>query len=60
MNKPVESNQPDEFDIFEDRVISLLERWRRFKQLNPHFKPGNVVKACVREIADDYTKKLME
>jgi hypothetical protein len=53
---------PDVFDIFKDRVISLLYRWEKFRNCNPELP--DVTRKCIegslREINDDYTKSLME
>lgn len=55
-----DEKEPDNFDIFEDRVKSLLSRWRNFR--NKHSDMENVVpnsiKGCLNEILDEFTKAL--
>lgn len=48
------------FDIFEDRVISLLKRWRKFLETNPNATHEDAVRGCMQEIGDDYSKALAE
>jgi hypothetical protein len=50
----------DNFDIFEERVKSLLKRWKKFNLTNPQATPSKSIKGFLLEINDDFTKHLME
>lgn len=58
-----EGSQPDEYDIFEDRLISLLIRWRTFHDNNKD-KIVNLGAICVKgvldEINDEFTQDLLK
>lgn len=47
------------FDVFEDRAKSLLERWRKFVDAHPDAQRG-AIQGFLLEINDDFTKALME
>jgi hypothetical protein len=49
----------DDFDLFEDRTLSLLKRWHNFKSLHPEVSATECIKSCLLEINDDYTKALI-
>jgi hypothetical protein len=51
---------PNNYTIFEDRTISLLERWRLYMVRNPHVTPQDAIEYCLQEINDGFTKSLME
>jgi hypothetical protein len=48
----------DNFDIFEDRVLSILTRWRKFKTDNPD-KVSKSIEMFLSEINDEFTRRLM-
>lgn len=48
------------YDVFEDRVKSLLERWSKFSKEHPEIPQSQIVKSCMLEIDDGFTKALME
>lgn len=57
------------YDIFEDRVNSLLARWRLFKEQRANkeidgvtivISDEGIIKACMAEINDGFTQHLME
>jgi hypothetical protein len=56
----------DNFDVFEDRVLSLLKRWRNFKDNHPKIKPkiknvaDRAVSGALYEISDGFSKSLGE
>lgn len=62
LNKKVEmeSTNVDMFDVFEDRVKSLLYRWTTFKKKHPHVKniDSKCILGCLGEINDEYTKQM--
>lgn len=47
------------YDIFEDRAISLLARWRKCLETNPQCDSSYAIKGFLQEINDDYTKQLI-
>lgn len=52
--------QPDNFDIFHDRALSLLERWKKHHDkypLLPHISK-NCIQGFLNEVDDNYTKQL--
>lgn len=57
-----ESLRVDNFDIFSDRALSLLNRWKKYHDSNLD-KPDIAdycIKGMLQEITDDYTKALIE
>lgn len=54
--------KPDNFDIFIDRVESLVKRWKTFYDKNKDFT--DISKHCIKgflsEVNDGFTKQLME
>jgi len=62
ITKGVTVDNTDNFDIFVDRVKSLITRWEVFKGENADF-PG-IAKHCIRgflsEVNDDFTSKLLK
>lgn len=51
----------DNFDIFEDRVKSLLARWRKFHDESKSDDRARIaVSGCLSEINDPFTKGLMK
>ena len=48
------------YDIFADRVRSLLDRWQKFNDVDPSKRGIQSIKGCLAEINDDYTRYLME
>lgn len=48
------------YDIFSDRVRSLLDRWQKFNDVAPNLRGVASIKGCLAEINDDYTRYLME
>lgn len=64
-NVEITARPCNNFDLFEDRANSLLERWRYFH--DKYIAEGNedlVIKMCIdgfiHEITDDFTKGLMK
>lgn len=55
----IASPDNNNFELFEDRVKSLLVRWRDYANRHPQINQEIVVKACLSEISDDFTKQLM-
>lgn len=50
-----DKKEADNFDILEDRVLSLLYRWKKFKKENPD-KVSMSIKGFLQEVNDEYTK----
>jgi len=52
----------DNFDIFADRVESLLARWKGFKERNPEYY--SIANHCIRgflsEVNDGFTSELLK
>lgn len=46
------------YDVFDDRVRSLLDRWSRFNKANPGTSTI-CIKSCLLEVNDEYTQQLM-
>lgn len=62
-------NDPGNFEVFEDRVISLLKRWKEFKAkkakqsgdgVSINISDAAIIKSCLNEINDGFTQQLME
>jgi hypothetical protein len=53
-------NEPTNFELFADRVQSLLERWRKFAAEHPEMTPQQVIKSCLHDINDGFTTQLMK
>jgi hypothetical protein len=51
---------PDNWDIFEDRAKSLLERWSKFHIVQPQVAVKSVILNFLTELNDDYTRGLIE
>lgn len=53
---------PDNFDIFEDRIKSILERWKKYKENNTQVDriSSKCIKGFMMEINDDFTDILIE
>lgn len=47
------------YGVFEDRVKSLLKRWDRFMSQHPEIPQEQIIKSCLLEINDGFTKMLM-
>jgi hypothetical protein len=49
-------------DVFEDRVKSLLVRWKTFRDKNPEKEniDSECIKGFLQEVNDEYTKSMME
>lgn len=51
----------NDWDIFKDRVESLLERWDKFyRRHTPGVIPTQSIKGFLAEVNDDFTKKLID
>jgi hypothetical protein len=46
--------------VFEDRLTSLVERWRLFLERNPEVTDQKAIQGFMSEINDGFTKRLME
>lgn len=50
----------DEYDLFSDRVKSLLERWDKMHKGAGKDKPAMCIKGFLAEVNDDFTKGFLE
>lgn len=50
------------WEIFEDRVDSLLARWKQFKRMKKGsgISDQSIIRSCLAEINDGFTDRLME
>lgn len=56
------TEQHGNWEIFEDRVESLLARWKQFKErrANLNIDDSSIIRSCLAEINDGFTQRLME
>jgi hypothetical protein len=52
--------EADNWDIFEDRAKSLLERWSKFRKRHPESTAQHAIEGFLSEINDNYTKGLLK
>lgn len=57
MFRHIKKTQKDNWDIFEDRAKSLLDRWRKFKDAHPD-KIADCITSFLNEVGDSYTQNL--
>jgi hypothetical protein len=46
--------------LFMDRTESLLRRWDAYADKNPEVQSEKLIKACLEEINDGYTRGLLK
>lgn len=52
-------NQVGKFEVFEDRLESLLVRWKKFAVQHPD-KQEEAIQGCLLEMTDGFTQGLMD
>ncbi len=48
------------WELFKDRVESLLERWDNYHSRQPNASDESIIRNCLAEINDDFTKGIIE
>jgi hypothetical protein len=48
------------WELFEDRINSLLERWRIFHSKKPEVDEREIIRQCLAEATDGFTNSMIE
>lgn len=53
-------NEVEKFDLYEDRAISLLTRWKEFLKKHPNITAKEAVENFQRELNDEFSESILE